>query len=296
MSSVSDSQSLSHRQWQRLAAEYREEVSQWTVPFRRRRKQGRSHPVDDFLFVYYRYSSGRLEHWHPGANVRLECPSGVPACFSSSSYRAVDGHVIADPAQMEAKVKRRLEWTIDLLRQTESRKGNFSCLGLHEWAMVYRGQEVRHEKTTPLRLPQAEIDRIVESRPLTCTHFDAFRFYAIDAKPLNRLQPTLDSRPEIEQPGCIHANMDLYKWAFKSMPWIGSDLLLRCFRLALFAREIDMRASPYDLSSYGYEPILIETAEGRANYERLQREVADRAVPLRRELIEQIESVLKTKR
>jgi hypothetical protein len=159
--------------------------------------------------------------------------------------------------------------------------------------MVYKGQEVRHEKTTPLRLPQSEIDAIVESRPLTCTHFDAFRFYAIDAKPLNKHEPTLESRPELEQPGCIHANMDLYKWAFKAMPWIGSDLLLKCFRLALFAREIDMRASPYDLSSYGeYEPVLIETANGRSLYEKLQREVADRAAPLRRDLIEAIESLV----
>jgi len=154
MSSVSDSPILSQPQWQRLATDYRQEVCQWTVPFRRRRKQGRSHPVDDFLFVYYRYSSGQLEHWHPGANVPLECPSGIPASFSSSHYRTGEGYVVADPAQMEPKVKRRLEWTADLLQQTENRKGNFSCLGLHEWAMVYRGQEVRHEKTTPLRLPQ----------------------------------------------------------------------------------------------------------------------------------------------
>ena len=293
MTATTNSKSLSQSEWQRLAKEYVDTVCCWTVPFRKRRKKGLSHPVDDFLFVYYRYSSGQLEHWHPGANVRLECHGGVPNQFGEKHYRTEGDIVFADPTLIESKVRRRLEWTADMLQQTESRKGNFSCLGLHEWAMVYRGQEVRHEKTTPLRLPQKEIDAIVESRPLTCTHFDAFRFYAIDAKPLNKVQPTLDSRPELEQPGCIHANMDLYKWAFKSMPWIGSDLLLRCFRLALFAREIDMRASPYDLSAYGgYEPILIETAEGRAQYERLQREVAQRAAPLRRELIEQIESLL----
>lgn len=287
-------QTLTQSQWQHRAKAYLQEVTHWTVPFRKRRRKGNSHPVDDFLFVYYRYSSGQLEHWHPGASVRLECPGGVPNHFSAKHYRTRGETVFADPVLIDTKSRARLEWTVDMLRQTESRKGNFSCLGLHEWAMVYRGQEVRHEKTTPLRLPQSEIDAIVESRPLTCTHFDAFRFYAIDAKPLNKVEPTLESRPDLEQPGCIHANMDLYKWAFKSMPWIGSDLLLRCFRLALFAREIDMRASPYDLSSYGeFDPILIETSEGRSRYERLQREVANRATPLRRELIEQIESVLK---
>ena len=293
MKSETTNQILTQSQWQRRALAYLEDVSQWTVPFRERRVNGKSHPVDDFLFVYYRYSSGRLEQWHPGASVRLHCPAGAPNHFSEKHYRT-DGDVIfADPSLLDDKSKRRLEWTVDLLRKTESRKGNFSCLGLHEWAMVYRGQEVRHERTTPLRLPQHEIDAIVESRPLTCTHFDAFRFYAIDAKPLNKVEPTLESRSEMEQPGCIHANMDLYKWAFKSMPWIGSDLLLRCFRLALYAREIDMRASPYDLSSYGeYDPVLIETAEGRQQYEKLQRGVADQAAPLRRELIEEIESLL----
>ena len=293
MPCVTDLPTLPQAHWQHLAGHYVMQVRQWTLPFRQRRKKGKSHPVDDFLFVYYRYSSGQLENWHPGFDRRLVCPGGVPNAFSKHPYNVSDSIVYLDPTLVDEKVKQRLLWTADLLRQTETRKGNFSCLGLHEWAMVYRGNEVRHEKTTPLRLSQQEIDRIVESRPLTCTHFDAFRFYDLNAKPLNRHQPTLESRPELEQPACIHANMDLYKWAFKSMPWIGSDLLLRCFRLALFAREIDMRASPYDLSSYGdYEPIFIETARGRAQYEQLQREIADRAAPLRRELIERIESVL----
>jgi len=292
MSLASGTSNLSQTQWQRLANAYSEKVRRWTVPFRKRRRKGLSHPVDDFLFVYYRYSSGQLEQWHPGANVCLECPGGIPGYLSNKHYRTEGSRVCADTELIDGKMRSRMKWTVELLRQTESRKGNFSCLGLHEWAMVYRGHEVRHEKTTPLRLPQEEIDAIVESRPLTCSHFDAFRFFAIDAMPLNKTEPTLDSRHEMEQPGCIHANMDLYKWAFKAMPWIGSDLLFRCFRLALFAREIDMRASPYDLSSYGdYQPILIETAEGRAQYERLQREIADQAAPIRRELIEQLQSV-----
>ena len=293
MKSLFGQKKLSQMQWQQMAEEYVSEVSRWTVPFRQRRRQGKSHPVNDFLFVYYRYSPGQLEQWHPGVGLRLDCSGGKPKHFSIKNYRFEDGVTFADPGLMDPKSRRRLEWTLDLLKRTESRKGNFSCLGLHEWAMVYRGHEVRHEKTTPLRLPQTEIDAIVESRPLTCTHFDAFRFYAIDAKPLNRVQPTLDARPELEQPGCIHANMDLYKWAFKAMPWIGSDLLLRCFRLALFAREIDMRASPYDLTEFGeYEPIFIETAKGRAQYEKLQRVIADRAAPLRGDLIDRISTIL----
>ena len=90
---------------------------------------------------------------------------------------------------------------------------------------------------------------------------------------------------ELEQPGCVHANMDLYKWAAKSMPWIGSELLLDCFELATELRDLDMRASPYDLSAWGRAPVRIETAEGRRVYEIEQRRLAEQAVPLRERLI-----------
>jgi hypothetical protein len=45
-----------------------------------------------------------------------------------------------------------------------------------------------------------------------------------------------------------------------------------------------MRASPYDLSSLGYEPIPVESAAGRAAYVRHQRDFAERAAILRRRL------------
>jgi hypothetical protein len=157
--------------------------------------------------------------------------------------------------------------------------------------MVYRGKAVRHEKTTPLRLPQAEIDALVESRAICCSHHDAFRFFASEARPMNRLQPTLESRMSLEQPGCVHANMDLYKWAAKSMPWIGTELLFDCFELAVELRDLDMRASPYDLSDWGRPPVRIETAEGRRIYEIEQRRLAAEAVPLRERLIAGLRNV-----
>ena len=102
---------------------------------------------------------------------------------------------------------------------------------------------------------------------------------------MNRLQPTLEDRISLEQPGCVHANMDLYKWAAKSMPWIGSELLLDCFELAMELRDLDMRASPYDLTAWGREPVRIETADGRRIYESEQRRLAEKAAPLRERLI-----------
>jgi hypothetical protein len=53
-----------------------------------------------------------------------------------------------------------------------------------------------------------------------------------------------------------------------------------------------MRASPYDLAQYGYEPVRIETVEGRRSYEAEQRELALRAEPLRGRLIEFLRKVL----
>src|SRR6202012_1016876 len=95
-----------------------------------------------------------------------------------------------------------------------------------------------------------------------------------------------------EQPGCLHANMDLYKWSYKLSPLIESDTLLDCLELAYDARELDMRASPYDLSDYGYTPIAVEDAAGRAEYVRCQKAIALRAEPLRAPLLSRCDLVL----
>jgi hypothetical protein len=47
-----------------------------------------------------------------------------------------------------------------------------------------------------------------------------------------------------------------------------------------------MRASPYDLADLGFDPVRVETADGRAEYTRYQRDFADRAAVLRQRLID----------
>jgi hypothetical protein len=157
--------------------------------------------------------------------------------------------------------------------------------------MVYKTTEIRHTTQT-LRLSPADIARVVDSLPVRCSHYDAFRFFTPEARPLNRLQPARKTSVDLEQPGCLHANMDLYKWSFKLAPWSSSDLIADTFELARDIREVDMRASPYDLQSHGYAPILIECPEGRAEYESLQRGFAERWRPLRQRLIDLCESLL----
>jgi hypothetical protein len=46
-----------------------------------------------------------------------------------------------------------------------------------------------------------------------------------------------------------------------------------------------MRAAPYDLTAWGFEPIRIETPEGKQEYAGRQRGFADRAAPIREALI-----------
>ncbi len=281
---------LPAREWLQRAALHRARAERWTVPARDRRAAGKPHPVEDFLFTYYRFSYAKIEEWHPGAGVALEAADPLPARFLKAPYRVQGTLVYADPSLLGEKERTRLAWIRDLLTATRDRIPVFTCHGLHEWAMVYRGANVRHATSVTLRLPQGEIDALIESRPIRCSHFDAFRFFHPAAQPLNRLQPALMDRPAFEQPGCIHANMDLYKWAFKSMPWAGSELLLDCFELAMELRDLDMRASPYDLAAYGLEPVRIETPEGRKEYEKEQTRLAEKAAPLRQRLIAALDS------
>jgi hypothetical protein len=131
-----------------------------------------------------------------------------------------------------------------------SRRANYRCFGLHEWAMVYRAETVRHG-AWPLRLGQAGTNRVVETHRIGCSHFDAYRFFTPAAAPRNGLRPTRESQPMLEQPGCLHASMDLYKWAYKLQPLTPSELVADCFALARDIRMLDMQASPYDLIDLG---------------------------------------------
>ncbi len=241
--------------------------------------------MEDFLWEYYRNRPSWLRRWHPGPDVMLE-GAAARDYLRWPEYQAVDGGVRLDLATFAANRRDSLVWLLGLLRATTERAPQFACYGLHEWAMVFRLQpdEIRHANW-PLRFSPEETARVVESMPVRCSHFDAFRFFTAAARPLNHLQPERATSPQFEQRGCLHANMDLYKWAFKLAPFTPSELVADCFALARAIREIDMRASPYDLRALGYAPIAIETPEGRADYEQHQRAFAEQGQPLRARLI-----------
>lgn len=283
---------LTAAEWQARALAHAERVQRWTRPRRERRSRKETHPVYDFLFTYYRYSGGKLETWHPNPHELLVDGPEARERFNGLAYRAYDGVIGRNTNALTATERTTLDGVLHVLAATQARPANFGCYGMHEWAMVYRGHDVRHAEIAPLRLPQAQVDAFVESRPVACSHFDAFRFFAPAAQPMNRVTLAWSTRHEAEQPGCIHANMDLYRWAYTSMPWIGSDLLWGCFELAMELRVLDMQAGPYDLRAFGFEPVRVETVEGRDAYQRRQRETSVRASALRARLIDVVGAVL----
>ncbi|WP_166987750.1 3-methyladenine DNA glycosylase [Canibacter zhoujuaniae] len=266
-------------------------ATEFTRAHLERKARGEKHPIWDFLFTYYPFKPAQIKTWHPGAGVTLE--NGAASRSGWKYYSASDPQTNSDAwvnvtAFME-KRGRTVDYIENLLRQTLERTPRFGCFGLHEWAMVYKltPEQLRH-RGLRLRIGHLATDRVVEDSYIVCSHFDAFRFFTPAAAPLNTLNPTRETQPETEQPGCLHAGMDVYKWAAKLEPLVPGELLLDCFELARDIRLVDMQASPYDISEYGYAAVPIETPAGRAQYAELQRGFALRGNQLRQRVLDAI--------
>ncbi|MEU8260657.1 3-methyladenine DNA glycosylase [Micromonospora sp. NPDC048999] len=269
--------------WQARRRAHEQRLDAWLTPHLARRRSGVKHPVEDFLFTYYSHRPAQLRRWHPGAGVVLR--DADPAEFGRD-YRATAAGLTLDTDGVRAQRAESIDWIRTLLAATAGRPAHLGCFGMHEWAMVYRQtqDEVRHN-AWPLRLGPEATSAVVEERGVRCSHFDAYRFFTAPARPLNVLTPARETQHALEQPGCLHANMDLYKWAYKLSPLVPSELVADCFALAREIRTLDMRASPYDLAELGYPPVRVETPEGRAEYVAAQRGFAERAARLRARLL-----------
>lgn len=277
---------LSHADWRARELAHAERADARTADWRLRVQRGEKHPIEDFLFTYYPVKPTHLRRWHPGAGMALEAAGDLDRATWRWYRTDAAGSVSVDAAAFIAAKSASVDFIEKLLTRTAARIGQFGCFGLHEWAMVYRQGDHRHD--VPLRLGQSGTDEVVESSRIGCSHFDAFRFFTPAAVPLNRLSPTRDNQPELEQPGCLHAGMDVYKWAIKLGPLVPGELLLDAFDLARDIRWLDMRASPYDVSEWAGDPVAIETPEGKAEYVRQQRGFADRSNALRARVVDAI--------
>ena len=299
---------LDEASWTARRDAHEARVDAWVQPHLARRRDGVPHPVEDFLFTYYSHRPAALRRWHPGFGVALAGPQAEAYAGLKGYARPVVEPVETAPPPVVEPVETSA-WTVTpehvraqrslleglhrLLSATAGRPAQLGCFGMHEWAMVYRlGQDDVRHATWPLRLGGRGTDDVVESHRIACSHFDAFRFFTDDARPRNVLQPGRDDRADFEQPGCLHAGMDLYKHAFRLTPMVPSELVADCFELARDIRVLDMRASPYDLSDLGYSPMRVETPEGKQEYAAAQRAFADRGAPLRHRLVDACERLL----
>ena len=274
--------------WRARQATHQALVDDLLADHLHRRERGIVHPVDDFLWQYYTYRPADLRRWHPGHGVVLSGPADE--LVARRDYRAVPEGVTVDTASVLARRLTVVQRSHDLLAATADRPAQFGCFGMHEWAMVHGSAERRHP--LPLRLGQQATDRVVEQVGSHCTHYDAFRFFTASGRPLNDRQLTRANQLDLEQPGCLHANMDLYRFAYKLSPLVSSELVLDCFRLARDIRDLDMAASPYDVRQYGLAPVPVETPAGRAAYVAAQRAFRSRAEPLRLRLLRITREVL----
>jgi len=286
---VSDPVVLEPAVWTAREQRHVERVDEFVAPHQERSRRGEAHPVWDFLFTYYSLKPRQLRRWHPGFGAAL-AGSEARSFLERPGYGLRGSVVGVTREYLSARVE-TVAYLARLLRATANRPARMNCFGLHEWAMVYGAPEVRHAQV-PLRLGSGGTDAVVESMPLRCSHFDAYRFFTPRAVHRNAEPLSRAGQVATEQPGCIHANMDLYRAGYKLGPLVSSELLVDCLELAADARELDMRASPYDLSGLGFAPIAIETQAGRAAYVRAQQDIADRAAPLRAALADTCDELL----
>lgn len=274
--------SLPREIWTAARASYLARIRPWVDARLVRKSRQQKHPVHDFLFEYYEFRTSHLLRWTPGFGVTIEGATRVDLLWPE--FEMSDNGLSLPAAVFPDHRVAYLKWAVEYLEVVLAREPTFGCMGMHEWAMVYRDPEIRHAET-PLRLSREETDAVVESQPLRCSHFDAFRFFSRGAVPLNRWELTRQATTDHDQAGCVHVNMDLYRFAYKIAPFCPSDVLADTFELAVRAREVDMRASPYNLTEFGFVPVHIETPEGRAEYVELQRELYCLSQPVRERLL-----------
>ncbi len=288
---------LARAEWLPEMHEHHTWVDEVSRSHRHRRAAGMKHPVEDFLWEYYPFSPARLRRWTPGARTALQgVLDGDPL---PQGFAAVDGghrfQADALPAKVQERLRTDAAWVLGLQKQTRERTAGFGCFGLHEWAMVLdqTPDQIRHT-TWELRISPRQLSDTIEKLGLRCTHFDAWRFFTPRATAMNPVALSRPSQPAMDQPGCLHANMDLYKWSMRLQPLVPSSFVRDAFDLARRIRTVDMRASPYDFRALGLEPIDIESATGRAEFIELQRAFSEEAQQLRDILISELMEIVES--
>lgn len=153
---------------------------------------------------------------------------------------------------------------------------------------------------------KSNVEKLLESNPRHENHAST-----------PQLANTILSRTDqlhLEQKACLHANMDLFKIAWRLQPFISSKLIVGALKASLQARTLDVEASPYDVGCYvGLDwsradedhvnddgmkkiqlgAIKIETEDGRKEYQQRQIQVMKRGEVVRIKLLSAYNDFLK---
>src|SRR6478609_11254063 len=84
-------------------------VRGWTDPHQERKARSEKHPVEDFLFEYYRFRPSWLRRWHPGPDVVLLGPA-AHEYLQRPEYQEREGGVALNPAAFDPARRDTLVW------------------------------------------------------------------------------------------------------------------------------------------------------------------------------------------
>lgn len=186
-----------------------------------------NHPIYNFLFRYFTFKSSRLFDYSPGCNVRF-LPSALDTNkIGSDRVRKLATVIENNICQVypyenyfTANQISAMKASLRVLYKTYHRPPSFYCFGLHEWAMQYKPEKdncsscglLGYKQNLSCRVTAREIEQVIESRPLNCTHYDALRYFTPSSKPKNsfHLVDRFD-KEKFDQPGCTHVHMDLFR-------------------------------------------------------------------------------------
>ena len=147
---------LERHEWTDLAVQHRKRMESLLYPehaehgstLKERRHAVDQHPIYNFLHTYYRYSAESLMRYSPGPGVRLldtDMTSNSGLLHSVLLLLCCGRSVHRQDKLNSLRQPRDFMNTID-------KQPVFSCYGLHEWAMLYKGHE-KHQKQLDLREP-----------------------------------------------------------------------------------------------------------------------------------------------
>jgi len=106
---------LAESEWRARRRAHQERLAAWITPHRARQARGDKHPVEDFLFDYYRFRPGWLLRWHPGPDVVL-AGEGAREFLRWPEYAEWADGVALNVAAFPSARRATLAWLEILLR------------------------------------------------------------------------------------------------------------------------------------------------------------------------------------